>query len=103
MGGAAERKRFLTAERRRFLTTAVVVAVLLGVVVLIGRLTAHGSAASQPPPTTEPVWMTEHVSQDYWYCWDTGPLQPHHLGHRVLTDHLCTDQELASLGHPVTP
>ena len=43
--------------------------------------------------------MTEHLSQSYWYCWDTGPLVPHHLGYRVLTDHLCTDQELASLGY----
>jgi len=34
------------------------------------------------------------VTQSYWYCWDTGNPTPHHLGHPVYGDHLCTDQEL---------
>ena len=94
------RRARIAKERRKVLRVALWVVVVFGVVVLIGRLTAHGdTTASQPPPTTEPAWMTEHLSQSYWNCWDTGPLVPHHLGYRVLTDHLCTDQELASLGY----
>lgn len=34
------------------------------------------------------------VSQSYWYCWDSGTPRPHHLGHHVAGDHLCTDAEL---------
>jgi hypothetical protein len=30
----------------------------------------------------------------YLYCWNTGNLSPHHLGHPVYGDHLCTYQEL---------
>jgi hypothetical protein len=36
----------------------------------------------------------ERVNQTYWYCWDDGHGEPHHLGHPVTGDHLCTDQEL---------
>ena len=32
----------------------------------------------------------------YWYCWDTGNPSPHHLGHPVSGDHLCSDSELAA-------
>lgn len=30
----------------------------------------------------------------YWYCWDNGSPQPHHLGHQVAGDHPCTAQEM---------
>jgi hypothetical protein len=33
--------------------------------------------------------------QSYWYCWDTGDPQPHHLGHHVSGDHYCSQAELA--------
>lgn len=30
----------------------------------------------------------------YWYCWDSGNPSPHHLGHHVYGDHLCSESEL---------
>ncbi|MER6680714.1 hypothetical protein [Streptomyces olivaceoviridis] len=36
--------------------------------------------------------------QKYWYCWDAGLKNPHHLGHRVTGDHLCTWGELQQAG-----
>jgi hypothetical protein len=35
----------------------------------------------------------------YWYCWD-NPAKggPHHLGHPVSGDHVCSDAELRSQG-----
>jgi hypothetical protein len=30
----------------------------------------------------------------YWYCWDTGSPAPHHAGHPIVGDHLCSDSEL---------
>lgn len=38
------------------------------------------------------------TTQSYWYCWDTGAPDPHHLGHVVSGDHLCTSQELSGTG-----
>ncbi|MDH6136485.1 hypothetical protein P3T37_005913 [Kitasatospora sp. MAA4] len=32
------------------------------------------------------------------YCWDTGPLRPHHFGHPAVGDHLCTYGELRRIG-----
>ena len=37
-------------------------------------------------------------SQSYWYCWDIGDPAPHHLGHPVSGDHLCSDSELGGTG-----
>jgi hypothetical protein len=37
---------------------------------------------------------SNYVTQSYWYCWDSGPPSPHHLGHSVSGDHLCTNAEL---------
>ena len=34
----------------------------------------------------------------YWYCWDTGAKAPHHLGHYVSGDHVCSDDELQGTG-----
>jgi hypothetical protein len=34
----------------------------------------------------------------YWYCWDTGAKEPHHLGQPVEGDHVCTDEELEGTG-----
>jgi hypothetical protein len=34
----------------------------------------------------------------YWYCWDDGQGGPHHLGHPVSGDHLCSDAELKAGG-----
>ena len=42
----------------------------------------------------QPVYQNSPVTQSYWYCWDTGNPSPHHLGHPVYGDHLCTNQEL---------
>jgi hypothetical protein len=37
----------------------------------------------------------------YWYCWD-NPAEggPHHLGHPVSGDHICSDEELKNQGGP---
>jgi hypothetical protein len=37
-------------------------------------------------------------SNSYWYCWNTGDPSPHHLGHPVSGDHLCSDSELKAAG-----
>jgi hypothetical protein len=34
------------------------------------------------------------TSQSYYYCWNSGPPSPHHLGHYVSGDHVCTDKEI---------
>jgi len=34
----------------------------------------------------------------YWYCWDHGAKEPHHLGHYVSGDHVCSDDELKGTG-----
>lgn len=56
---------------------------------------------SGPDPTSslidDPNQPDDEV-EGYWYCWNTGPLNPHHLGHRIPTDHLCTWGELRSSG-----
>ncbi len=39
---------------------------------------------------------SSHATQTYWYCWNSGAPEPHHLGHHVSGDHYCTDHELAT-------
>jgi hypothetical protein len=34
----------------------------------------------------------------YWYCWDDGAKDPHHLGHYTEGDHVCSDDELKGTG-----
>jgi hypothetical protein len=34
----------------------------------------------------------------YWYCWDKGAKAPHHLGHYVEGDHVCSNAELKGTG-----
>jgi hypothetical protein len=62
-------------------------------------------AVPAPTPTvaTAPVFTApqssgSQVTQSYWYCWDTGPPAPHHLGHPVNGDHFCTSGELSATG-----
>jgi len=38
------------------------------------------------------------TENSYWYCWDEGAKAPHHLGHYVAGDHVCSDDELAGTG-----
>lgn len=40
------------------------------------------------------VLLLTACGQRYWYCWDVGSPSPHHLGHRVAGDHLCSNAEL---------
>src|SRR5579859_1559564 len=42
-------------------------------------------------------------TQSYLYCWDTGDPRPHHFGHRVAGDHLCSDEELKTQTTTSTP
>lgn len=49
------------------------------------------------------LWMlggvVDHFDRsDYWYCWDTGDPDPHHEGHPVEGDHLCSKAELREAG-----
>jgi hypothetical protein len=50
-----------------------------------------GAAAGTSFPSARP---TAH----YWYCWDSGSPEPHHLGHASTGDHACTDAELRAAG-----
>lgn len=42
--------------------------------------------------------VTHHTNNTYYYCWDSGNLEPHHVGHPISGDHLCNDQELQDAG-----
>lgn len=44
------------------------------------------------------VGIMSGCGQTYWYCWDTGDPDPHHLGYRVLDDHYCSQDELTEAG-----
>lgn len=49
------------------------------------------------------LYMYQNYSaQNYWYCWNDGAANPHHLGYKVSDDHLCSRQELleAGMGSP---
>jgi hypothetical protein len=70
--------------RRRIVSKALIAMVAAGVAV--GCTSHTGTTGSQ--------WPTVRVSQTYWYCWNVGPALPHHYGHHVVGDHLCTDAEL---------
>jgi hypothetical protein len=40
-------------------------------------------------------------SNSYWYCWNNpAGGGPHHLGHPVSGDHICSDEELKNEGGP---
>jgi hypothetical protein len=41
---------------------------------------------------------TSSNANSYWYCWDQGDKAPHHLGHYVDGDHVCSDDELKGTG-----
>ncbi len=61
-----------------------------------------GRPASSTPAASAMVIDDPLASDDetegYWYCWDSGALAPHHFGHRVPHDHLCTWGELRAAG-----
>ena len=81
---------------------------VLTVLGVIGVLAATGAAAacgetdvgSSPKSTPASQWGTapDGTLQFYWYCWNDGHAGPHHLGHRVIGDHLCTVGELKRYG-----
>ena len=66
---------------------------MLLMVVWIGIAIYYGV---KHPPCSQPG--VSCTNQTYWYCWDSGPPEPHHLGHPVSGDHLCTSQELGGSG-----
>ena len=59
-------------------------------------------ASETPIPTVDFVTYTPIPTYTYrycqgygyWYCWNSGNPAPHHVGHPVYGDHLCTYQEL---------
>lgn len=69
----------------------------------IPTTTAAGRAPAGMPKLlndpSQPDWQIEGE----WYCWNTGLLAPHHIGHRVLGDHLCTWGELRADGFAWAP
>jgi hypothetical protein len=68
-----------------------VVAILVVVSWVVGVFTDDSS--------TNPSHLTNR-DYAYWYCWNTGEPRPHHLGHRSVGDHVCSEEELsgATLG-----
>jgi hypothetical protein len=40
-------------------------------------------------------------ADEYWYCWNSGDPEPHHLGHYDPHDHVCSDEEV--IKHPPPP
>lgn len=63
----------------------------LALVCALGSLALVASGCDTPSDSTS--------FNTYWYCWD-NPAEggPHHLGHPVLGDHICSDEELKSQG-----
>ena len=59
-------------------------------------ITATTTPAVKADSTTQSPSPT--FSQSYLYCWNSGALSPHHLGHYVPNDHICSDQELHAAG-----
>lgn len=60
-----------------------------------GSATPAATASPASPPGNSD---DNRVLQFYWYCWDNGMGSPHHLGHRTIGDHLCTQGELRRAG-----
>ena len=56
----------------------------------------YGRATAEPTPrvTYGPPAPTNSSQQTYWYCWDVGDPDPHHLGYWVEGDHFCSADEL---------
>ncbi len=50
---------------------------------------------------TSGCFASSNSYNSYWYCWD-NPAEggPHHLGHPVSGDHICSDEELKNQGGP---
>lgn len=64
---------------------------------------ATRESAAKPHSTTVPIVINDPGAPDDqvegdWYCWDKGEPRPHHLGHYVVGDHLCTWGELRAAG-----
>lgn len=68
---------------------------LLGIGAL-GRIGATSPAQHKATPSP-----LSNKGYAYWYCWDSGPPRPHHLGGYVHGDHLCSEGELQ--GATATP
>lgn len=51
-----------------------------------------------PGATPGPPFSSARPTPHYWYCWDAGAPEPHHLGHASSGDHACTDAELEDAG-----
>lgn len=56
-----------------------------------------------PPSILDDVRQPNDAIQGDWYCWDNPPVLPHHLGHHVAGDHLCTWGELRDSGFAGPP
>ena len=56
------------------------------------------SELAADPPDWSKASSASAVTQSYWSCWDSGPPEPHHLGHTAAHEHLCTNGELAGVG-----
>ena len=50
------------------------------------------------PTDSVPSSTYSNGTSYYWYCWDSGDPDPHHLGHHVSGDHHCTYKELHDAG-----
>ena len=61
-----------------------------------GGLTVRTTCAKWILRIVAPTY--DNNNNNYWYCWDSGPPRPHHLGYPVNNDHWCTDEELRQSG-----
>jgi hypothetical protein len=68
----------------------------LAVLVIVGAACGGGGSASSG--NSSPSGDSSTGGNVYYYCWDSGSPRPHHLGHQVSGDHLCTKQELTASG-----
>jgi hypothetical protein len=79
-------------------TTTAALTALVGCTPIGGQDTTSTPTASPAPSLINDPAQPDWGFQGYWYCWNLGALNPHHLGYRVPNDHLCTWGELRSIG-----
>ncbi|MET9899809.1 hypothetical protein [Streptomyces sp. NPDC006446] len=105
MGDTQQRKRSvgmrILSHALRTLIAVVGAAAVIGG--MVAGLIGHHSTPHHPKPTPSVTYtpfvidnpaLSDEEIEGYWYCWNSGDPQPHHLDHWVPNDHLCTWGEL---------
>lgn len=79
---------------RGWLGVAVGLGVVGGFVALVLGLAWLAGLGGESPHPTPAVSHLSNRGYGYWFCWNRGEPEPHHLGHRSQLDHLCSEDEL---------